>query len=301
MSVNLPPIYVASGDAIKGKKNTDFAAALADPNVTGPVLPWAWDGGTLFNDMLAASGDMPFILSQRPWPVPSDGSVPTFQLDGRTVAAYWQPAYLTAWEAYSTAMMAAIAPVQNRLAGMRFCFVTPYGDNEDGLFASDPASGDTRYDALFAAQGYTPVGAIAAHTSAFLWMASQPEIADISISLALLTPGNQPRVNNAGQVTPSGNDQEAPNGIVAAFVSAFPDNAIGMAYDVYEGQALPDWWQAAVTQTGNLVMQMHGTAAITKEVFLAAFKAAVALNPLWIEVHTYQVQYLADAIAGLSN
>jgi hypothetical protein len=313
----LPPIYVLCGDLTAGTSTLDptrtakFQQAVNDPNITGFLAPAPWNdtGFDLFTQVVAMS-TKPFHVRLPTMPLP-DG-VPAFALNGMACGKIWDPAYLPLWQSYVGNLLALIQTegLVDAFDGMRFSPVTPYDfDDEYGLEAATPSGG--RNDAVFAAAGYTPSAYIAAAGQAAAFINSQPIMAGKLLSTALFTPGDQPRVNDAGQVVPGGDAGAVPDAVLEAVNQAAFICQKAAAYTTFV-DSLPSFWANAGETLGNLIIQMHGTAHGTTQdqsgtgfapanasTFASAFANAVALNPLRIELHTDQVAYLAQAIAAL--
>ncbi len=126
------------------------------------------------------------------------------------------------------------------------------------------------------------------------------------LSTALFTPGDQPRVNDAGQIVPD-SGAAVPGAVLAAIDQAAITCQKAAAYTTFVDE-LPPFWADAGETLGNLIIQMQVTAkgAAQHQVgtglattFAKAFANAVALNPLRIELHADQVAFLAEAIAAL--
>jgi hypothetical protein len=301
----LPPIYVLCGDLTAGHAAIDppraakFQAAVNDPNITGFLAPAPWNDEAfgLFTQVVGMS-TKPFHVRLPTMPLP-DG-VPSLTLNGMACGKIWDAAYLPLWQSYVANLFALIQDegLAGSFDGIRFSPVTPYDfDDEYGLEAASPGGG--RNDAAFAAAGYTPAGYIAAAQSAAAFINAQPLMAGKLLSTALFTPGDQPRVNDAGQVVPGGSDYAVPNGVLAAINQSAFICQKAAAYTTFVGD-LPVFWADAGETLGNLIIQMHGTGdGFTPEQFGTAFAAAIAINPMRIEVHTDQVASLAEAIAAL--
>jgi hypothetical protein len=312
--MNALPVFAIAGNLVSADKQAAYQNAVSSAVVTACLVPYAWNDSTLFTVARGLIGDTSYILDMHPMPLPS--GMDTFTIDNWQCGKYWTPEYEFAWETWLDEICEVIAD-DAQCMGICLCFVAPYGgdrgtresdagDDEDGEFASDPAGGNTRYDSIYAAQGYTPSAAVAMHARAFNYAATKPELEGKIIRFAMLTPGNQPRVNDASQVTPHGNDAYVPTGIVAALKAAFPQSPVALVYDVYTGAEMPAWWRAAIKTAGDYALQAHGTdtgTVMTEEVYLAAYKSACGLipPPLWFEAHQDQIMngWAAQAVAAV--
>ena len=301
----LPQIYVLCGDLAAGRAVIDppraakFRAAVDDPNVTGflATAPWNDSAFDLFTQTVAIS-TKPFHVRLPTMPLP-DG-VPSLTLNGSACGKIWDPDYLPLWQSVTADLFQVIQDegLADAFDGIRFAPVTPYdNDDEFGLAASSP---DGRHDAAFAEAGYTPSGYVSASRQAAAFINAQPLMAGKLLSTALFTPGNQPRVNDDGEVAARGDAHAVPDALLTAISQTAVNCQKAAAYTTFVGD-LPPFWANAGETLGNLIIQMQVTGdAFTPDQFGTAFAAAVALNPLRIEVHADQVAYLADAIAAVS-
>jgi hypothetical protein len=297
------PCYVVEGnyavgspEQVKNRREL-FSKNLADPRIAGAMISSKWDKGDCLRGALAITNGKPWLWSFSPQPIPA--GVPTIKLNDIECGQYWTEEYFAAACAWVENELAwafsetTVAPV-----GLRVAYAIPYPtDNEDGLFASPPHGGaGGNYAAEFAAAGYTPDLAIAFHLRFFHYVAGLLALYDWRpvMTIALLTPGNEPRVDNSGQVTDTSGDFYLSNGIIAAFKQAFTDYRCAVCYDVFDGSPLPPIWAQYAQTLGGLVIQPRtdGKTQWDAAKMASALAAAEALGARWFEPHAGEVDLL---------
>jgi hypothetical protein len=298
--MKIPPIWTLCVDLRGGNGEIDppkadkYASAINNVNITGGLVPAPWDDTefSLFTHVVAMS-TKPFHV--RFPTIPLVPRAPSILLNGNTCGKLWDPAYVPMWIVGVEALFDHITGMGwlGDFDGMRLSPVTPYPfDDEYGLEASSPTG--ARNDAVFAAEGYTPWGYTTAGNKAAAYIGNHPIMQGRLLSTALFTPGNQPRVNNAGQVVGSG-QSTVPQDILAGINAGAPNCIRAAAYTTFKG-TMTDFAVQAGETLGNTIIQLDS--GLSPAATVAAFVAAVKLQPLRIEVHEDQVQDLDDAIAA---